>query len=85
VPKLLTQEQKPVRVMISQECLLTIPTPQIWLMMTFLKNLSEEKRTTGQHQLPLANITLTQDTFKSNLERAIRIITTEEFAAAYRR
>jgi hypothetical protein len=43
----------------------------------------EEKRTTDQHQLPLANITLAQDTFKSNLGRAIRIITTEEFAAAY--
>jgi hypothetical protein len=28
---------------------------------------------------------MTQDTFKSNLEQAIRIITTEEFAAAYRR
>jgi hypothetical protein len=33
----------------------------------------------------LKSITLTQDTFKSTLERAIRISTTEEFAAAYRR
>jgi hypothetical protein len=33
----------------------------------------------------LADITLTQGTFKSNLERPIRTIAIEEFAAAYRR
>jgi hypothetical protein len=44
-------------------------------MLTFFY-LPKEERTTGQHQLPLANITMIQDTFKSNLERAIRIITT---------
>jgi hypothetical protein len=38
--------------------------------------LPKEERTTGRYQVPLANITMTQDTFKSNLERAIRIITT---------
>jgi hypothetical protein len=32
-----------------------------------------------------ADITLTRGTFKSKLERAIRTITIEEFAAAYRR
>jgi hypothetical protein len=32
----------------------------------------------------LADITLTQGTFNSKLERAIRTIATEEFAAAYR-
>jgi hypothetical protein len=70
--------------MISQECLLAIPTHQIWLMLTFVY-LPTAKRTTGQHQLSLANITLTQDTFKCNLEWAIRIITIEEFATAYHR
>jgi hypothetical protein len=33
----------------------------------------------------LAGMTLTQGTFKSNLEQAIRTIAIEEFAAAYRR
>jgi hypothetical protein len=33
----------------------------------------------------LANVTLTQDTFRSTWERAIRTIATDEFAAAYRR
>jgi hypothetical protein len=33
----------------------------------------------------LADFTLTQGTFKSNLEWAIRTIAIEEFAAAYRR
>jgi hypothetical protein len=33
----------------------------------------------------LADIPLTQDTFRSNLERAIRTIAIEVFAAAYRR
>jgi hypothetical protein len=33
----------------------------------------------------LSDITLTQGTFKSKLERAIRTIAIEEFAAAYRR
>jgi hypothetical protein len=33
----------------------------------------------------LSDITLTQATFKSQLERAIRTIAIEEFAAAYRR
>jgi hypothetical protein len=32
-----------------------------------------------------ADIILARDTFKSTLERAIRIITAEEFAAVYRR
>jgi hypothetical protein len=32
----------------------------------------------------LADIPLTQDTFRSNLERAIRTIAIEAFAAAYR-
>jgi hypothetical protein len=32
----------------------------------------------------LANVTLTQDTFRSSWERASRTITTDEFAAAYR-
>jgi hypothetical protein len=42
VPKLLTQEQKHERAMISQECLLTTPTHQIWLMMAFF--LSSQRR-----------------------------------------
>jgi hypothetical protein len=33
----------------------------------------------------LANVTLTQDTFRSSWEQAIRIIPTDEFAAAYNR
>jgi hypothetical protein len=33
----------------------------------------------------LAGMTLTQGTFQSNLEQAIRTIAIEEFAAAYRR
>jgi hypothetical protein len=33
----------------------------------------------------LANVTLTQDTFRSSWERAISTITTDEFSAAYRR
>jgi hypothetical protein len=33
----------------------------------------------------LSDITLTQGTFKSKLERVIRTIAIEEFAAAYRR
>jgi hypothetical protein len=33
----------------------------------------------------LANVTLTQDTFRSSWERAIRTITTDEFVAAYSR
>jgi hypothetical protein len=33
----------------------------------------------------LADITLTQGTFKSKLEGAIRTVTIEDFAAAYRR
>jgi hypothetical protein len=36
-----------------------------------------------KEQLP--DITLPQDTFKSSLERAIRTISTEKFAAACRR
>jgi hypothetical protein len=32
----------------------------------------------------MADINLTQDTLKSTLERAIRIITSEEFTAVYR-
>jgi hypothetical protein len=84
VPKLLTQDQKHERAMISQECLLTILTHQFWLIMTFF-HLPKEVRATSQHQLQLAIITLTQNTFKSILERAIRSITIEEFAAAYRR
>jgi hypothetical protein len=53
-------------------------------MLTFF-HLPKEKRTTDQHQLPMANITLTWYAFESTLERAIGIITAEEFAAAYRR
>jgi hypothetical protein len=39
----------------------------------------------SQHQLQLATIILTQNTFKGILERAIRTTATREFAAAYRR
>jgi hypothetical protein len=31
----------------------------------------------------LANVTLTQDNYRSSWERAIKTITTDEFAAAY--
>jgi hypothetical protein len=34
---------------------------------------------------PLANVTLALDTFRSSWERAIRTITIDEFAVAYRR
>jgi hypothetical protein len=54
----------------------------------FFFYLPKEKRTFGQYQLPLANISFhwpTSPFLKSNLEQAIRIIPTEEFAVAHRR
>jgi hypothetical protein len=43
-----------------------------------------EKFNVSEQEHP-ADIPLTQDTFRSNLERAIRTIAIEAFAAAYRR
>jgi hypothetical protein len=48
-------------------------------------HLPKEVRATSQHQLRLTIIILTQNTFKSILEWAIRSITIEEFSTAYRR
>jgi hypothetical protein len=64
-------------VRIRKECFLTTLTHQISHQLTFF--LFPEVK---QH---LANVTLTLDTFRSSWERAIRTITTDEFAAAYRR
>jgi hypothetical protein len=66
MPKFLTKEQKHEGVRISQKWFLTTTTHQICHLLTLFSS----QKVKEQYTI----ITLTQDTFKSNLERAIRTI-----------
>jgi hypothetical protein len=68
MPKFFTKEQKHEGVRISQKCLLTTTTHQIFTCKLF--SLPKGERAMDHHHPD------PQDTFKSNWERAIRTIST---------